>query len=146
MAIFRTDALSGLKIDKATENLVRWNVIAALATLAVRGPPGHAVVRPVARLALLRPHARGRSCHKRYRAHGRRRRDVHLLRAPEGRPPLLSRGNTLRRRRAPGLYRLLRQHPALEEGRRGQAPTAAGRLRPARGPRHRGPYAPARRR
>src|SRR3972149_55667 len=37
MAIFRTDALSGLKIDKATENLIIWNVIAALATLAVGG-------------------------------------------------------------------------------------------------------------
>ena len=44
MAIFRTDALSGLKIDKATENLVRWNVIAALATLAVGGLLGLLVV------------------------------------------------------------------------------------------------------
>jgi cytochrome c oxidase subunit 1 len=34
---FRTCSLSGLKIDKASENLVRWNLIAAFATLAVGG-------------------------------------------------------------------------------------------------------------
>lgn len=34
---FRTDPLSGLKIEKSSENLIKWNVIAALATLAVGG-------------------------------------------------------------------------------------------------------------
>lgn len=34
---FRTCSISGLKIDKASENLVRWNLIAAFATLAVGG-------------------------------------------------------------------------------------------------------------
>ncbi|MBW7956931.1 MAG: cbb3-type cytochrome c oxidase subunit I [Deltaproteobacteria bacterium] len=44
MAIFRTDPLSGLKIDSQTEHLVRWNVIAALATFAVGGLLGLLVV------------------------------------------------------------------------------------------------------
>ncbi|HBG45362.1 MAG TPA: cytochrome C oxidase subunit I [Deltaproteobacteria bacterium] len=44
MAIFRTDPLSGLKIEKSTENLVRWNLIAAFATLAVGGLLGLLVV------------------------------------------------------------------------------------------------------
>lgn len=34
---FRTCSLSGLKIEKNSENLIKWNVIAALATLAVGG-------------------------------------------------------------------------------------------------------------
>lgn len=34
---FRTCSISGLKIDKASENLIRWNLIAAFATLAVGG-------------------------------------------------------------------------------------------------------------
>src|SRR3972149_11512223 len=40
--------------------------------LHVRGPPGHAVVGPVARLALLPPPAPGRGAPKRYTAPGGR--------------------------------------------------------------------------
>lgn len=43
-SIFRTDPASGLKIEKASENLIRWNLIAALATLAVGGLLGLGVV------------------------------------------------------------------------------------------------------
>lgn len=34
---FRTCSLSGLRIEKKSENLIRWNIIAAMATLAVGG-------------------------------------------------------------------------------------------------------------
>ena len=43
-SIFRTDPSSGLKIEKASENLIKWNLIAAFATLAVGGLLGLSVV------------------------------------------------------------------------------------------------------
>src|SRR3989304_4149589 len=43
-SIFRTDPATGLKIEKASENLIKWNLIAAFATLAVGGLLGLSVV------------------------------------------------------------------------------------------------------